>query len=140
MSVDTTELVTFDKSIIISNNRIDNNGEPQDNTGSIGQLRFNHTTNKFEGYHGSEGADVFGNIWRSLTQDVATVTSLGIFSVGNNLTITPKGVLSSIAFFVKISIKFNSWRFCIAFSKLPTPGKIILLAAWISLGSEVIVD
>ena len=93
MSVDPTQLVIFDKSIVISNS-----GELQNNTGNKGQLRFNQSTLKFEGYHSAAGADIFGNVWRPLTQDVATTSNLGVFRVGNNLTINPStGVLSSIA-------------------------------------------
>ena len=93
MSLDPTQVCIFNKSIIISNS-----GEEQTNNGTIGQLRFNQTTLKFEGYHSTTGADIFGNIWRPLTQDVATTSNLGVFRVGNNLTINPTtGILSSIA-------------------------------------------
>ena len=93
MSVDPTKLVIFDKSIVISNS-----GEVQNNNGNKGQFRFNQSTLKFEGYHSTAGADIFGNIWRPLTQDVATISNLGVIRVGNNLTINPStGVLSSIA-------------------------------------------
>ena len=91
MSIDLTKKVIFDSSIVISNSN-----ETQDSVGNKGQLRFNKTTLKFEGYHGSDGADIFGNIWRPLTQEVASATNLGIVRIGNNLTINPAtGVLSS---------------------------------------------
>ena len=91
--VDLKSLVIFDKSIIISNS-----GEVQDNEGSLGQLRFNQTTLKFEGFHSNAGADIDGNVWRPLTQDVASSTTLGVIRVGTNLVINPAtGLLSSIA-------------------------------------------
>ena len=93
MSVDPTKIVVFDKSITLSNR-----GEIQDLYGNIGQLRFNQTTLKFEGYHGDAGADVDGNIWRPLTQNVSSTSNLGVFKVGSNLVMNPStGVLSSIA-------------------------------------------
>ena len=93
MSIDPTKLVIFNSSIVLSSS-----GETQDSTGSTGELRFNHSNNKFEGYNGAAGADIFGNIWRPLTQDVATNSNLGVFIVGDNLTIEPStGILSSIA-------------------------------------------
>ena len=93
MSLDPTQVCIFNKSIIISNS-----GEEQTNNGTIGQLRFNQTTLKFEGYHSTTGADIFGNIWRPLTQDVASTSNLGIIRVGNNLLINPTtGILSAVA-------------------------------------------
>ena len=93
-----TEDITFYKSIIISSKE----GDSQTNNGEIGQLRFNQTSLKFEGYHcnsnSNTGADIFGNKWRSLTQDVASADDLGIIRVGNNLNINPfTGILSSVA-------------------------------------------
>lgn len=94
MSVDPNNNVIFEKSIILSNTE----GDSQTNNGSRGQLRFNQKTLKFEGYHSNVGADIFGNIWRPLTQDVASSSNLGIIRVGSNLTINPTtGLLSSIA-------------------------------------------
>jgi hypothetical protein len=92
------EDVTFDKSIFISNK----DGNSASPNGTIGQLRFNYTTYKFEGFHvpanSNTGADIFGNKWRSLTQDVASASALGIIKVGTNLNINPTtGVLSSVA-------------------------------------------
>ena len=93
MSVDPTQIVTFDKSIIISLNE----AGQQSQTGTAGQLRFNQTTLKFEGYHTSNGA-LLGEIWRPLTQDIATASNLGVFKVGTNLLMNPStGILSSIA-------------------------------------------
>ena len=93
MSLDPTKVCIFNQSIIISNS-----GEDQTNTGTKGQLRFNQTNKKFEGYHSDAGADIFGNAWRSLTQDVASTSNLGVFRVGSNLQINPTtGILSSIA-------------------------------------------
>lgn len=96
--VDLNKNVIFEKSIIISRSE----GTEQDNTGTAGQLRFNQKTLKFEGYHcypnSNNGADIFNNKWRSLTQDVASRSNLGIFRVGQNLIINPTtGILSSIA-------------------------------------------
>ena len=96
--VDLTKNVIFEKSIIISNSE----GNEQDNTGAPGQIRFNQKTLKFEGYHcypnSSNGSDIFGNKWRSLTQDVGSRSNLGIFRVGQNLTINPTtGILSAYA-------------------------------------------
>jgi len=91
--VDLKSLVIFDKSIVLSNS-----GEIQDNNGQSGQLRFNHNILKFEGYHSNAGADIFGNIWRPLTQDVASTSNLGVIRVGNNLLINPTtGILSAVA-------------------------------------------
>ena len=88
------ENVTFYKSIIISLYE----GLDQTNNGTRGQLRFNQNTLKFEGYHSNAGSDIFGNIWRPITQDVASSSNLGIIRVGSNLTINPTtGLLSSIA-------------------------------------------
>jgi len=93
MSVDPTQIVTFDKSIILSYLE----GGNQTSNGTIGQLRFNQSTLKFEGYHGSNGA-LLGEIWRPLTQDIASASNLGVIKVGTNLNINPStGVLSSIA-------------------------------------------
>jgi len=90
--------VVFDKSIIISNKE----GSSQTGYGSYGQLRFNLATLKFEGYHSkpnsNTGADIFGNNWRSLTQDVASTSNLGIIRVGSNLNMQAStGILSSVA-------------------------------------------
>lgn len=94
MSADLQNTVIFEKSIVLSNSE----GNSQTSTGSRGQLRFNQKTLKFEGYHSNAGADIFGNIWRPLTQDVASSSNLGIIRVGSNLTINPTtGILSSIA-------------------------------------------
>jgi hypothetical protein len=91
MSLDPTKVCIFNKSIIISNS-----GEEQTNNGSEGQIRFNKINLKFEGYHSNVGADIFGNIWRPLTQDVASTSNLGVFRIGDNLQINPTtGILSS---------------------------------------------
>jgi hypothetical protein len=91
--VDLKSLVIFDKSIVLSNS-----GETQDNNGEVGQLRFNNNTYHFEGYHSNAGADIFGNIWRPLTQDVASTSNLGVIRIGNNLLINPTtGILSAVA-------------------------------------------
>ena len=97
-TVDLTKNVVFEKSIIISRNE----GLSQDNTGTAGQLRFNQKTLKFEGFHcyanSNAGADIFGNRWRSLTQDIATTSNLGVFKVGTNLNMNPStGRLSCVA-------------------------------------------
>ena len=95
MSVDPKKIVIFDKSIVISNTETITE---QTDKGSNGQIRFNNTTYKFEGYHSVLGADIFGNIWRPFTQDVASTSNLGVFRVGNNLVINPTtGIMSSIA-------------------------------------------
>ena len=90
--------VVFDKSIILSNKE----GLSQTNNGTAGQLRFNQSTLKFEGYHSypnsNTGADIFNNNWRKLTQDVASVSDLGIIRVGSNLNMQAStGILSSVA-------------------------------------------
>ena len=86
----------FEKSIILNHEK--NVNEETYISGLQGQLRFNNSSLKFEGYHGSLGADIFGNSWRSLTQDVASASNLGIIKVGNNLLIQPStGILSSVA-------------------------------------------
>ena len=90
--------VVCDKSIILSNKE----GSSQTVYGTAGQLRFNQNTLKFEGYHSypnsNTGADIFGNNWRSLTQDVASVDNLGIIRVGSNLNMQAStGILSSVA-------------------------------------------
>lgn len=93
MSVDPSQIVTFEKSIILSYLE----GGNQTSNGTVGQLRFNQSTLKFEGYHGSNGA-LLGEIWRPLTQDIASASNLGVIKVGTNLNINPTtGVLSSIA-------------------------------------------
>ena len=93
MSVDPNQIVTFNKSIVLSYNE----GTQQTQNGTIGQLRFNQTTLKFEGYHSNAGS-LLGQIWRPLTQDIASSSNLGIIKVGTNLTINPTtGILSSIA-------------------------------------------
>jgi hypothetical protein len=61
-----------------------------------GQLRFNPTNNKFEGYHGSSGI-LLGEIWRPLTQNFASTSNLGVIKVGTNLSINPStGILSAV--------------------------------------------
>jgi hypothetical protein len=100
-TVNLKENVIFEKSIIISKNE----GSIQNQeltTGTVGQLRFNQTSRKFEGFHcvanSNAGADIFGNKWRPFTQDVASTSNLGIFRVGTNLTMNATtGILSSIA-------------------------------------------
>jgi len=93
MSVDPSQIVTFEKSIILSYLE----GGNQTSNGTVGQLRFNQSTLKFEGYHGSNAA-LLGEIWRPLTQDIASASNLGVIKVGTNLNINPStGVLSSIA-------------------------------------------
>ena len=92
------ENIICNKSIVISNKE----GESQTVYGSAGQLRFNQTTLKFEGYHSypnsNTGADIFGNNWRKLTQDVASTSNLGIIRVGSNLNMqATTGILSSVA-------------------------------------------
>ena len=92
-TVDPKNTVTFDKSIILSYRE----GNEQTTNGTIGQLRFNQTTLKFEGYHSSSGA-LLGDIWQPLSHSIATTTNLGSFKVGANLLINEStGVLSSIA-------------------------------------------
>lgn len=93
MSLNPNQIVTFNKSIVLSYNE----GATQTQNGTIGQLRFNQTTLKFEGYHSNAGA-LLGEVWRPLTQDIASASNLGIIKVGTNLTINPAtGVLSSVA-------------------------------------------
>ena len=93
MSVDPNQIVTFNKSIILSYNE----GSQQTQNGTIGQLRFNQTTLKFEGYHSNAGA-LLGQVWRPLTQDIASASNLGVIKVGTNLNINPAtGILSSVA-------------------------------------------
>ena len=93
MSVDPNQIVTFNKSIVLSYNE----GAQQTQNGTIGQLRFNQSTLKFEGYHSNAGA-LLGQVWRPLTQDIASAGELGVIKVGTNLTINPAtGVLSAIA-------------------------------------------
>ena len=92
------EDVVFNKSIIISTTE----SSDQTGYGSAGQLRFNQSTLKFEGYHSypnsNAGADIFGNNWRTLTQDVASTSKLGIIRVGSNLNMQAStGILSSVA-------------------------------------------
>jgi len=94
MSFDPTKNVNFQKSIIISTGE----GSGQTEFGSSGQIRFNQQKLLFEGYHTPQSVDIDGNIWRPLTQDVASTSNLGIIRVGNNLTINPTtGLLSSIS-------------------------------------------
>ena len=93
MTIDPSKIVTFNKSIVISKQEL----SEQTEIGESGQIRFNNTTFKFEGYHGNFGT-LFGNPWRQLTQDIATASNLGIIKVGQNLSINPAtGVLSSFA-------------------------------------------
>lgn len=62
-----------------------------------GALRYNLTSNKFEGLHKSGGADIFGNVWRELGVDVASSEKVGGVRVGENLMINPAtGVLSAV--------------------------------------------
>jgi hypothetical protein len=89
--------VIFDKSIIL--NKTENANQP---FGTAGQIRFNRSKYKFEGYHcypnSNAGADIFGNKWRPLTQDVASTSKLGIVRVGSNLNMQAStGILSSVA-------------------------------------------
>jgi hypothetical protein len=93
MTIDPSQIVTFEKSIILSNNE----GGNQTSNGTIGQLRFNQSTFKFEGYHSSNGS-LLGDVWRPLTQDIASASNLGVIKVGTNLNINPTtGILSSIS-------------------------------------------
>ena len=97
-TVDLTKNVVFEKSIVVSRNE----GLSQDNTGAPGQIRFNQKTLKFEGYNcypnSDAGADIFGNRWRPLTQDIASTSNLGVFKVGTNLNMNPStGRLSCIS-------------------------------------------
>ena len=90
--------VVFDKSIILSNKE----GLSQTDNGTAGQIRFNQSSLKFEGYHSypnsNNGADIFNNNWRKLTQDVASTSDLGIIRVGSNLNMQAStGILSSVA-------------------------------------------
>ena len=94
MTVNLEDNVTFWKSIILSSQEA---GEQTQFGIDAGQLRFNQTTFKFEGFHGNSGA-LLGQEWRPLTQDFASASNLGVIKVGTNLTINPTtGVLSSIA-------------------------------------------
>ena len=100
-TVNLKENVVFEKSIIISKNEGSTQKE-EVTTGTAGQLRFNQTTRKFEGFHcianSDDGADIFGNRWRAFTQDVASADALGIIRVGTNLNMNPfTGILSSVA-------------------------------------------
>ena len=100
-TVDLKKKVTFDKSIIISEKE-SLGDQLSDNTGAQGQIRFNKDTLFFEGYHSlpnsEQGADIFGNKWRSFTQNVATESKLGVIRIGDNLNINSStGILSSIA-------------------------------------------
>ena len=75
--------------------RIDDGGTDADNP-LPGQMRFNSTTKKFEGYTGAAGP--LGETWRELTSEMAAASTLGGIKVGSNLTInTDTGVMASIA-------------------------------------------
>lgn len=78
MSVDPNQIVTFNKSIVLSYNE----GAQQTQNGTIGQLRFNQTTLKFEGYHSNAGA-LLGQVWRPLTQDIASSSNLRCYKSRN---------------------------------------------------------
>ena len=96
MSVDPNYLVQFEKSIIVSHSET----QEEQTIGSFnnGQIRFNKTTNTFEGYTGDSNPDIFGNKWRPLIENVASASNLGVIRVGTNLNINPTtGILSSIA-------------------------------------------
>ena len=100
-TVNLKENVVFEKSIIISKNEGSTQKE-EVTTGQVGQVRFNQTTRKYEGFHcianSNVGADIFGNKWRAFTQDVASANALGIIRVGTNLNMNPfTGILSSVA-------------------------------------------
>ena len=95
--VDLTKTVIFDKSIILSNSE----GLEQYETGIAGQIRFNQTSLKFEGFNcypnSNNGADVLGNKWRPLTYDIASTSNLGICRIGTNLIIDRlTGTVSSL--------------------------------------------
>ena len=89
------KIAPFWKSIVLSTKE---SIEEQSNTiGDPGQVRFNNSTFKFEGCHNGTSGVLYGQIWRPLTQDVATSSNLGIIRIGNNLTIDSNGILASIA-------------------------------------------
>ena len=87
-SINPNQDVTFDSSIVISYFE----GGQQTNNGVIGQLRFNQSTYKFEGYNydsvSNTGADIFGNRWRPITLDIASNTNAGILFLRPHLANT----------------------------------------------------
>ena len=92
--------VYFGKSIIVNTRETPDTQADQIEPYGLfpGQIRYNKTTNRFEGYHSDAGVDVFGNHWRTFTIDVASASNLGGVKIGDNLLINPAtGVLSSIA-------------------------------------------
>ena len=96
MTIDPRQIAQFEKSIILSHSETQ---FEQGTNGYRGQLRFNNTINKFEGYHTLSNPDpTTGSLWRPLTQDIASGSNLGVIRVGTNLVINPiTGILSSIA-------------------------------------------
>ena len=92
--------VYFGKSIIINTRETSNTQVDQIEPYGLfpGQIRYNKSTHRFEGFHDDSGTDVFGNHWRTFTIDVASASNLGGVKIGQNLLINPAtGVLSSIA-------------------------------------------
>ena len=67
-----------------------------DKTFKEGALRYDNTLDRFEAKH--INADVDGNFFRPLTQNIATTSDYGVFKVGSNLLINEStGYLSSLA-------------------------------------------
>lgn len=92
MTIDPRYTVTFGQSIILNNS---------DNTlnsiGNQGEIRYNKYIDRLQVYH--RNTDFAGSTghWHQIESNIATTNSLGIIKVGNNLTITEDGILSSIA-------------------------------------------
>ena len=92
MSIDPAYTVIFGQSIVLNNSDanlpvIGNQGEIRYNK-SIDRLQVFHKNNDFIGPPGH---------WHEIEANIATTNTLGIIKVGNNLTITEDGLLSSLA-------------------------------------------
>jgi hypothetical protein len=60
------QIVNFEKSIIVSQKETNQTDSAQ----YVGQIRYNHKKNRFEGYHSN--ADIYGYKWRGFALELAT--------------------------------------------------------------------
>lgn len=78
--------ITFTNSVILKNENIE----------SIeGSIRFQDTNDTFQGKHLE--SDTEGEVWRPISQNIASKSEYGLIKVGTNLTVNDNGALNSFA-------------------------------------------